>query len=63
MRDAAELLTDDQKSVQVSVPSNEPKSMIATFTIPKAGEMNVIGKIMRKFAKFMENYEDQTVWF
>ncbi len=63
MHSAADLLTDDQKSVRVSVPSDRPKSMIAAFTIPKARQMDVVDNIMRTFALDMEDYQDQTVWF
>ncbi len=63
MRSAANSLTDDRKSVRVSVPSDEPKSMIAAFTIPKARQMDVIDKIMRTFALSMDDYQDQTAWF
>ena len=63
MLSAADLLTDNQKSVRVSVPPDNPKSMIADFTIPKARQMDVVDKIMRRFALFMEDYQDQTIWF
>ena len=63
MRSAANSLTDDRHSVRVSVPSDKPKSMIAAFTIPKAREVDVVDKIMRRFALFMQDYQNQTAWF
>jgi hypothetical protein len=63
MRSAAGLLTDNRKSVRVSVPSDNPKSMIAEFTIPKARQMDVVDKIMRRFTLFMQDYQDHTIWF
>jgi len=63
MRSAADSLTDDRKSVRVSVPEDKPKSMIASFTIPKARQSDVVDKIMRRFALFMEDYQNQTAWF
>lgn len=63
MWSAANLLTDDRKSVRVSIPSDEPMSMVAAFTIPKARQMDVVDKIMRTFSLFMDDYGDQTVWF
>jgi hypothetical protein len=63
MRSAADSLTDDRKSVRVSVPSDEPKSMIAAFTIPKARQIDVIDNIMPTFSLDMDDYQDQTVWF
>jgi hypothetical protein len=63
MRSAANLLTDDRTSVRVSVPAEHPKSMVAAFTIPRAREMDAVDKIMRDCAMFMEDYQDQTVWF
>jgi len=63
MRSTADMLTDDPKSVRVSVPSDQPNSMIAAFTIAKARQVDVVDKIMREFALFMDDYQDQTVWF
>ena len=63
MGSAANLLTDDRDSVRVSVLPDNSKSMLAEFTIPKARQMDVVDKIMREFAMFMEDYADQTVWF
>jgi len=63
MRLAADSLTDDRKSVKVSVPTDAPKSMIAAFTIPKARQIDVIDNIMETFSLYMDDYEDQTVWF
>ena len=63
MRSAADSLTDDRKSVRVSVPSDEPKRMIAAFTIPNARQIDVVDKIMSTFSLEMDDYQDQTVWF
>ncbi len=63
MSSAADSLTDDRSSVHVSVPMDKPRSMIAAFTIPRAQHEDVVDKIMRRFALFMEDYQDQTVWF
>lgn len=63
LNSAACHLTDDRESVRVTVDPDAPKSMIAAFTIPRAREMDVVDKIMRECAMFMEDYQDQTVWF
>ena len=63
IRSAADSLTDDRNSVCVSVPADKPQSMVAAFTIPKARQMDVVDKIMRRFALTMEDYQDQTAWF
>jgi len=63
MRSAANLLTNDRDSVQVSVPADCPKAVLGAFTIPRAREMDVVDKIMRECAMFMEDFQDQTVWF
>jgi len=47
---AASSLTDNQESVHVHVPPDEPMSMIAAFMIPKAREMVVVDGIMKRFA-------------
>ena len=63
LRSAARYLSNDRESVQVTVHPELPKSMLAGFTIPRAREMDVVDKIMRECAMFMEDYQDQTVWF
>ena len=63
MRSAANQLTNDRDSVRVSIPSDTPKAVLAAFTIPRAREMDVVDKIMRECAMFMEDFQDQTVWF
>ena len=63
MLSAARLLTDNHESVRASVLPNNPKSMIAEFTIPRAREMDVVDQIMHKFAMFMDDYSDQCICF
>lgn len=62
MRSAANLLTNDRDSVQVSIPADS-NAVLGAFTIPRAREMDVVDKIMHECAMFMEDFEDQTVWF
>jgi len=63
MVSAARSMTDDQRSIRVSTISDDPKSMLAEFTMPKARQMDVVDKIMHEFALFMEDYSTQSVWF
>ena len=63
MRSAASLLADNRESVRVSVLAENPKSMLAEFTILRAREIDVVDRVMRKFAMFMDDFADQTVWF
>jgi len=63
MRSAANLLTDDRDSVRVSIALDTPMAVLAAFTIPRAREMDVVDTIMRECAMFMEDLQDQTVWF
>ena len=63
LRSAAQYLTDDEQSVQITFPADKPESLIAGFTITKARQMDVVDKIMRECAMCMEDYQDQTVWF
>ena len=63
MRSAADQLTDDEESVRVFVPPESPTSMIAEFTMPKARQMDVADTIMRRFALYMDDFADQTLWF
>ena len=63
MLSAAQILTDDRRSARASVLPENPKAMLAEFTIPKARQMDVADKIMHQFALFMQDYSDQTIWF
>lgn len=63
LRSAARHLTDDRDSVRVTVQPDKPKAMVAGFTIPRSREMDVVDEIMRECAMFMEDFQDQTVWF
>lgn len=63
MASAARSMTDDQRSIRVSTISEDPKSMLAGFTMPKARQVDLVDKIMHEFALFMENYSTQSVWF
>ena len=63
MRSAANILTDDPESIRLSVLPGKPQAMLAEFTMLKARQMDVVDKIMREFAMFMQDYNDQTVWF
>ncbi len=63
VRSAAMAMTDDKQSVHVSFVADDPRAMIAGFTMTKARQMDVVDKIMNEFALFMENYNTQSVWF
>jgi|APSaa5957512622_1039677.scaffolds.fasta_scaffold52613_2 hypothetical protein len=63
LRSAARHLTDDRDSVRVTVQPDKPNAMVSGFTIPRGREMDVVDKIMRECAMFMEDFQDQTVWF
>jgi len=63
MLSAAVRLTDDRESVRTSVVVDDPRAMLAEFTMPKARQMDVIDKIGHTFALFMEDYSTQLIWF
>ncbi len=63
MREAADSLTTDKKSVQAFVSPEDDHAVMAEFVIEKARQMDVVDKIMHKFAENMHDYETQDVWF
>ena len=63
MMSAARSMTDDYNSIRVSIISEDPKSMLAEFRMPKARQMDVVDKILHAFELFMEDYSTQSVWF
>jgi hypothetical protein len=62
MRSAADTVTDDASSVQVTRPSASPKEIRAQFTVPDAREGDVVGRIGRQFWN-VENYNDSRIGF
>jgi len=50
-----------QWSISTSIISEDPKPMLAEFTMPKAHKMDVVDKIMHEFELFMEDYSAQSV--
>lgn len=62
-RAAAEWLTTDKSSVTVEVPVDAPKMIVTTFPIARARQNDVADRIMRAFAKDMEDYSTQSVGF
>jgi hypothetical protein len=62
MRAAASYLTDDKSRVQVSHPSDDPKKLLAEFTVPKARQIDVVDWIGRKFW-IVEDYQTCSICF
>jgi hypothetical protein len=63
MNSAAAQMTNDRDSIQVSVEEEFPNMMLAEFTMRKARQIDVVDKIGRTFARFMEDYSTQSIWF
>lgn len=63
MCSAAVGLTNDRESVSVWVDDEDPRSMFAYFTMPKARQMDVVDKIMHRFSLFMDDYATQSIQF
>jgi len=63
MYDAAEELTDDRKSIKINTIVKKKNLMIAEFTMKKVKQIDVVDKIGRRFAMFMENYQDTLISF
>lgn len=63
MYDAAERLTDDKKSILISIPSNRLKTVIAEFTIKKARQIDVVDDIGREFSYCLTDYNDSLILF
>lgn len=62
MRSAATCLTNDRQSVRVHGDADTAQSSIAEFTMVGIRKDDAAGVVMR-FAAFMPDYSDQTVWF
>lgn len=63
MYNAAERLTDDKKSVFISIPSNRSKTVIAEFTIKKARQIDVVDDIGRGFSYYVTDYNTSSISF
>ena len=62
MRTAARAKTNDRHSVQVFVPENSEKQVVAVFTIEKARQIDVVDHIGKAF-RFIDDYSDSSIWF
>lgn len=63
MYNAAERLTDDKKSILISIPSNRLKTVIAEFTIKKARQIDVVDDIGREFLYCLTDYNTSSISF
>lgn len=63
MRRAATILTDAASSVEVTQPSDHPKRLVATFSVPTARQGDVVDHIGREFWNWIENYSDSSIGF
>lgn len=63
MQAAAQRFADNKDSLVVSVDPDDNNVAIAEFTMPKARQMDVVDRIMRRFAQNMPDYETQSVGF
>jgi DNA-binding MarR family transcriptional regulator len=62
MYDAAESLTDNKRSILVSIPTNKLKAIVAEFTMKKARQIDVVDMIFRQF-KYLTDYNTSTITF
>lgn len=62
MYDAAESLTDNKRSILISIPPDKPKTIAAEFTIKKARQIDMVDVISREF-KYLYNYNTSTITF
>jgi len=62
MRDAAEALTDNPESVQVTHSPESPKKICACFSMPHARQGDVVDRIGRQFWQ-VDNYNDSSIGF
>lgn len=63
MYNAAQSLTDDKRSIQISFPPNAPKTVIAEFTIKKARQIDVVDQIAREFSYCLPDYDTSSISF
>jgi hypothetical protein len=59
----AMMITDDADSIVVSQDKENPKTIIAEFTIKKARQMDVVDKIAKAFRTRLKNYNDSSISF
>ena len=60
---SAGYLTNDMKSVVISVPSDQANVLVAEFTINKARQMDVVDGIAREFRIGVRNYSQCSISF
>ena len=63
MRQAASILTDTESSVEVIQAPDNPRRLVATFTVPTAPQGDVVDQIGREFWRWIENYNDSSIGF
>lgn len=63
MRCAAQALTDDESSIQISGSPDEPKRLTARFSVPDARQADVVDGIGREFWRWIEDYSDTAMGF
>lgn len=63
MRSSAHELTDDVESVSIGVAEKDEKTVFAEFTVPQARQADVVDRIAKQFAMFMEDFTDQSIGF
>jgi repressor LexA len=60
---SAKYLTNNEKSILVYVPDDQPRSVVAEFTIDKARQGDVVDRIGRRFRNHVENYSQSIISF
>lgn len=60
---AAEYLTNDINSIEISVPKNKSNIIIAEFTINKSRQIDVVDKIGKEFSYRIRNYNQSSISF
>ena len=61
--EAAEGLTTDKSAVSVEVPPDEPNTVVTTFPMARARQIDVVDRIADAFAMDMEDYSTQSIAF
>jgi hypothetical protein len=60
---AAAGLTNDKDSIAVSIPEDQPNTIVVEFTINKARQMDVVDRIGRMFRTGVRNYSQSAISF
>ena len=63
VRQSAAALTDDLESVEIEVAAEDPRKVIASFTVPTAPQDRVVDRIGREFWNWVHDYSYCSIGF